>query len=539
MTNGFASKAATRTRSYFPTGKSAPQECVSGMNPSLLTFLVSLGTAILAAPAVALICQLLGVVDRPDGYRKLHASAVPLTGGPTITISVVLAMLAAVFFFPGALLDTKGDFRFLVALSCASALIVLVGILDDRIGLRGRQKLLGQFMAAVIMLPSGIQIRSVEILGYPIEFGDLSIVVTLFWILGAINSLNLIDGVDGLASTTGIVLSLSIAAVTYITGGRPDGLLISLALAGALCGFLVYNFPPARMFLGDSGSMLIGLILGCVALKCSVKQYTAVALIMPTAIWAIPIFDSAMAIIRRRLTGRSIYATDRGHLHHCLVRRGHTGGRLLLVVASLCALTGAGAIASATFGNDLIAITAVLTAIALLVVTRSFGHAELTLLTNRVRRFATSLLRRLEGPKPLLHHEQVRLQGKHEWDEVWAILTEFAEQHDLDCVELMVNLPSIGEEYHATWRTKSNVEQHEAWRTEIPLIVGTAKAGHIKLIGGAEGSFSTWLSRVAEGLKPFENEFASIVADLRQKHSIVPAPVLKTSVLVEQVSPQA
>jgi len=319
-------------------------------------------------------------------------------------------------------------------------------------------------------------------------------------------------------------------------GGRPDGLLISLALAGALFGFLVYNFPPARMFLGDSGSMLIGLILGTVALKCSVKQYAAVTLIMPTAIWAIPIFDSAMAIVRRRLTGRSIYATDRGHLHHCLVRRGHTGGRLLLLVGSLCTLTGLGAIASATFGNDLIAISAVLTAIALLVVTRSFGHAELTLLTNRVRRFAGSLLRRREGPKPLLHHEQVRLQGKHEWDLVWQILTEFAEQQDLDCVELMVNLPSIGEEYHATWRTKSKVEQHEAWKSEIPLVVEGMRAGHIKLIGEASGSFSGWLTQIAAGLKPFEEEFCRAITDLRQKALVRPAPILKPSVLAEHVT---
>lgn len=506
---------------------------MSGMNPSLLTFLVSLATSVILAPVVACLCRRWGVVDRPDGHRKLHAFVVPLTGGPTITISVIFAVLSTVAFFPNAILDAKTDLRFLVALTCAAAVIVIVGILDDRFGLRGRQKLLGQFVAALIMVPSGIQIRSVVLLGFPVDFGDLSIVVTLFWILGAINALNLIDGVDGLASTTGIVLSLSVAAVTFISGGRPDGLLISLALAGALCGFLVYNFPPARMFLGDSGSMLIGLILGCVALKCSVKQYTAVALILPTAIWAIPIFDSAMAIVRRRLTGRSIYATDRGHLHHCLVRRGHTGGRLLLFVASLCALTGLGAIASAIFQNDLLAVIAVLTAFAILVVTRSFGHAELTLLTNRVRRFTGSLVRRLDGPKPLLHHEQVRLQGSHAWDQVWEMLTEFALDHDLDSVELMVNLPSIGEEYHATWRTKSTVEQHEAWRTEIPLVLGTVKAGHIKLAGTAEGSFSTWLSTVASGLKPFEMQFISVVDELRSAKNLAAAPVMKPQLLGE------
>ncbi len=456
------------------------------MNSNLLTFLVATIAATIFAPLVAVLARRCGIVDRPDGHRKLHARPVPLTGGPTILIAIGAAMAVTLLLFPDLLQSTEGDIRFLTSLGAASLLIVIVGILDDRFGLRGRQKLAGQFVAALIMVPSGIMIEKISLFGYPIEFGHFSAFVTVFWILGAINALNLIDGVDGLASTTGIVLSLSVAAVTYILGGRPDGMLISLALAGALTGFLMYNFPPARMFLGDSGSMLIGLVLGCVALKCSLKQYTALALIMPTAIWAIPIFDVSMAIVRRRLTGRSIYATDRGHLHHCLARQGHTGVRLLVVVGSLCSLTGIGAIAGAHFNSELIAIIAVMTAIALLVVTRSFGHAELTLLTNRVRRFAGLLVRRPEGPRPLLHHEQVRLHGKHKWESLWTLLTDFAEQYQMDCVELMVDIPSIGEEYHATWRTRSLVEQHEAWHSELPLIVDGMRAGHIKLVGAAE-----------------------------------------------------
>ena len=180
-------------------------------------------------------------------------------------------MAVTLLLFPDLLQSTEADIRFLTSLGAAALLIVIVGILDDRFGLRGRQKLAGQFVAALIMVPSGIMIEKISLFGYQIEFGHFSAFVTVFWILGAINALNLIDGVDGLASTTGIVLSLSVAAVTYILGGRPDGMLISLALAGALTGFLMYNFPPARMFLGDSGSMLIGLVLGCVALKCSLK----------------------------------------------------------------------------------------------------------------------------------------------------------------------------------------------------------------------------------------------------------------------------
>ncbi len=494
------------------------------MNSNLLTFLVATIAATIFAPAVAVLARRCGIVDRPDGHRKLHARPVPLTGGPTILLAIGATTAVTLMVFPDLLQFTGSDIRFLMSLGAASLFIVVVGIMDDWCGLRGRQKLAGQFVAALIMIPSGILIEKISLFGYSIEFGHLSAFVTVFWILGAINALNLIDGVDGLASTTGIVLSLSVAAVTYILGGRPDGLLISLALAGALTGFLVYNFPPARMFLGDSGSMLIGLVLGCVALKCSIKQYTAVALIMPTAIWAIPIFDVAMAIVRRRLTGRSIYLTDRGHLHHCLARKGHTGARLLLIVGSLCSLTGLGAIAGAAFDSELIAIVAVMTAIALLVVTQSFGHAELTLLSNRVRRFVASLFRTPEGPRPLLHDEQVRLHGKHKWESLWTLLTDFAELHQMDCVELMVDIPSIGEEYHATWRTKSLVEQHEAWHSELPLIVNGWRAGHINLKGAVENRLiCEWMTDLMVGMQPFEEQFRAIVCELQAAHASVAA----------------
>jgi len=502
------------------------------MNFSLLTIVTSVLASLLISPLTAVVARYLGIVDRPDGHRKLHANVVPLTGGPTVFLSIIIAVMATNFAYPNLLKSTEGDLQFLLSLAVASLLIVVVGLIDDRFGLRGRQKLAGQFLAAVVMVPSGIMIERVQILGYPLEFGDVAPFITVFWILGAINALNLIDGVDGLASTTGIILSLSIAAVTFILGGRPDGLLISLALAGALSGFLVYNLPPARMFLGDSGSMLIGLILGCVALKCSLKQYAAVALIMPTAIWAIPIFDVAMAIVRRRLTGRSIYTTDRGHLHHCLVRRGHTGIRLLLVVGSLCSLTGIGAIAGAAFGSDLIAIVGVITALSLLVVTRSFGHAELNLLTNRLRRFASSLVRKTSDPDPVLHDEQVRLHGQHTWEQLWQTLTEFAETHSLDGVDLMVNMPSLGEEYHGTWRSRSKLEPHEIWRSDVPLIVDGIRVGHVRLVGVApEGSVFEWVNGVMNGLRPFESQLREIIIHLGSRRLSPAVPSHEATVL--------
>lgn len=500
------------------------------MNPSVISFFSALACSVILAPIVALIARWLGVVDHPDGQRKLHARIVPLAGGPTVLISLFVGLGATLWMHPTLLQTTYADIRFLVSLAVAGSLIVVLGILDDKICLRGRQKLFGQFLAALIMIPSGIAIRKIQVFGVPIEFGDFSSIVTVFWILGAINALNLIDGVDGLASTIGIVLSLSVAGVTVILKGRVDGLIISLALAGALSGFLFFNFPPARMFLGDSGSMLIGLVVGCVALKCSVKQYAVMALVMPTAIWAIPIFDVAMAIVRRRLTGRSIYSTDRGHLHHCLARQGHSGSRLLLVVGSLCGLTGLGAVAAAWFNNEMIAVLGVATALAILVATRSFGAAELTLLTNRVRRFAGSLLRKPEGTRPVLHDEQVQLHGKQEWHQLWQTLTEFADRFEMDAVELLVNIPSVGEEYHASWRSTSKVEQHDAWRSEIPLIIGGQRVGHIKVLGVCgNGSICEWMSDLIGGLRPFETQLIELIGEVHEKYAPRKSPSLSES----------
>ena len=295
------------------------------MPHGLMSFCVAFVASAVLAPLVGRAAVWLGVVDNPDGHRKLHDRPIPLTGGPTLLISLAIALISTYCFFPEVLQSTHGDKRFVTLLMLSGGLIVLLGVVDDRYGLRGRQKLAGQIVAAMILIPSDITIRNISVFGVPISFGDFAPIVTLVVLVGAINALNLIDGVDGLASTTGIILSLSIASVTHILAARPDGFLISLILAGALCGFLIYNFPPARMFLGDSGSMLVGLVLGAVALKCSIKDYAAATLIMPTAIWAIPLFDVAMAVVRRKLTGRSIYETDRGHLHHCLERKGHTG----------------------------------------------------------------------------------------------------------------------------------------------------------------------------------------------------------------------
>lgn len=487
----------------------------------LTAFFTAFVVSVMIAPLVARFASRVGLVDQPDQHRKLHERSVPLTGGPTILISTIVAVMVTLWLNPGLLEATVADTKFLASLFVSGGVIVLIGMIDDRYGLRGRQKLAGQIMAALVLLPSGIIVREISAVGITISFGDLAPIMTLLWLVGAINALNLIDGVDGLASTTGIVLSFAIAAVLFILGGRPDGLLVSLILAGTLSGFLIYNFPPARMFLGDSGSMLIGLILGAIATKCSIKQYAAVALILPTAIWAIPLFDVAMAIVRRKLTGRSIYETDRGHLHHCLQRKGVGGVGLLAIMAFLCTITGAGAVVASYTGRESIAYVGVATSLSLLILTRSFGHTEMSLLTNRLRRLSGSMLQRSAPSQSVLHDEEIRLNGDHNWQELWETLTQFAERFQMDSVELIVNLPLIGEEYHGSWKSKTKTERHEIWKSEIPLIVQDMRVGHLRVAGAiGEGSICKWMSDLIGGLEAFEAELESLLTELKSPATV-------------------
>ncbi len=522
---------------------SAQVVAVSPLWWKLLAFVSAFVCSLISAPIIARIATQLGVVDKPDNHRKLHRTSIPLTGGPVILLSIAAATGITLWFFPDLLGDNETNLRFLTGLFVSASIIVGVGLVDDGVGLRGRQKLAGQIIAAtvLVLLPTGVVFDSVSLFGYRISFGDLSVVLgpilAVVFLVGAINALNLIDGVDGLASTTGVVLSLSVAAVAAIYDNRSDGLMISLVLAGALTGFLVFNFPPARMFLGDSGSMVIGLVLGAVALKCSLKEYTTAALVLPTAIWTIPLFDATMAVVRRKLTGRSIYETDRGHLHHCLERKGFGGARLLVVMAILCAVTGLGAIAASSveadeYGGawisswlkivspasrpDLIAVVGAITAISLLVATRSFGHTEISLLSTRLRRLTGSMLQRVGPERSVLHDEEVQLHGDHNWQELWETLTEFAERFEMDSVELLVNLPKIGEEYHASWRRKTNTASHEEWKSEIPLIVQEMRVGYIRVVGAVgEGSICKWMSDLIGGLQSFENELVILITELR------------------------
>jgi UDP-GlcNAc:undecaprenyl-phosphate GlcNAc-1-phosphate transferase len=480
---------------------------------TIAAFLLALLIALGLMPLMSVLARRIGLVDHPDKHRKLHVNAIPMVGGPTIFIATPLAAISMIWLGMqyGPLLNgwtdwisawvpmnwTRADVYLvgddlieLAGLWVAAFVLLLVGLADDRFGIRGRQKLLGQILTATILVIFGYHFDHVTAIGMRFEFGIFAVLIVYFWVVAAINSVNLLDGADGIASTIGIVMSLALCAMALIQGRIPDAI-VAASIAGSLLGFLRFNFPPAKAYLGDSGSMLIGLLLSALAIRCAFKQPSAYAFFAPIALLAIPFIDTAAAIIRRRLTGRSIFTVDRGHLHHALMKRGYSPRVSLLWVALLCMTTAAGGVMALAYRQSEYALVSIGIVVVVMMFFRIFGVAEYQLIAGRANSAAKSMFR-LGSKKPLAEilESTVHVQGTRDWQDVWKLLCDFADEHCLNQMTLDLNAPWLHESFHAT-RRRSDVKRGEAseWFSLIPLIVGTQSFGRVEIHGGFEEKY--------------------------------------------------
>lgn len=480
----------------------------------------SFGLCLLLTPRVRSWASRLGLVDKPDGRRKLHGRCIPVAGGPVLLLSVGVALLVA---FLGA-----GDLRHemsekaiaLSGLIVAAVLICAVGVLDDLGRLRGRHKLLGQVLAVAAVIGTGVRIDHIYLLrGIDLELGILAIPFTAFFLLGAINSLNLLDGMDGLLSSIAFYVCLVLGSVDLLAHNYHLTLTSYTALttAAALLGFLRYNFPPATIFLGDSGSMLIGLVIGVLAIKSSLRKHgghpEVMALAVPIALLILPIFDTGAAILRRKLTGRSIYNTDRSHLHHCLLRRLGDPRLVLFVISFCCLVTGAGVLLGKLFDNEWVIVFSSLLVVVALVGTRLFGHAEFIMVVQRSRDLFVSMLRMPSPHEP--RQIEMRLHGNVDWRELWSRILDWDEELNLRCLRLDVNAPALGEGYHARWERGNEVSEEEegVWRAQIPLTLQGRSIGQLEICGQRNGeSLGDKISVLAKIVQDFEDN-VSLLAD--------------------------
>ncbi len=291
-----------------------------------------LGTALISLLGTLAIIRSPGKtgMDAPDGRRKRHEKPVSRLGGGPIFLALMLGALAlvALRYF---------ELRSLLPLLISCALVFAVGFMDDLRPLGARVKLLGQVAVALLLYAMGV---SIEVLSNPfgqgaVQLGWWSLPLTVFWLVAIPNIINLIDGMDGLAGGFGMFLTLTLAFVGYL-GGNSEVMLLSVLMAGGLAGFLFFNLPPARIFLGDGGAYLLGFFIAATSLRSSQKGSVIAALFVIIIALGVPILDTFFAILRRAIRGVPIFSADAEHIHHRLILLGYSKGRALVAMYSVC-----------------------------------------------------------------------------------------------------------------------------------------------------------------------------------------------------------
>jgi hypothetical protein len=254
-------------------------------------------------------------------------------------------------------------------------------------------KLLLQIVAVLPVVLCGWWVPEIWICGIPVHFGWLGIPLTICWLIGCINALNLLDGMDGLASLVG-VSTVAMMGLIGVNEGHYEVAVVATVLAASLTGFLAYNLPPATIFLGDSGSMVIGLVVGLLGFQGNLKTPATLSITAPAVIMALPMLDVVLAVIRRKLTGRRFDTADRQHIHHRLLDRGLTPWQVLCILGSLCLLTGTIAATATYLRSDALAWVATLSLVVLAVRMRLLGYHEVLLLRQAMLRWLVRLVPR-------------------------------------------------------------------------------------------------------------------------------------------------
>ena len=304
--------------------------------PLVVAFLVTALSAALITPLVIRGALRWHLVDAPDETRHLHDHPVPRLGGVAVFIATMLGIGSTLLLTPARRTLAPEWHNFALALLIGGTVLFGAGLVDDIRRIRPITKILAQCVAALIVAKLGFRIEILGIGSSVLHLGLLSIPLTVLWIVAVTNAFNLIDGLDGLATGIAIVALSTVFAAASVLGNR-EVATVSFVLIGALLGFARYNFSPARIFLGDSGSLFIGFMLAVLSMHGSIKSATAVLVAIPLFALAVPLLDVSVSILRRWLRGVPIFSPDARHIHHRLLAMGLTPGRASFV---LCLVAG-------------------------------------------------------------------------------------------------------------------------------------------------------------------------------------------------------
>lgn len=341
--------------------------------PLLVAFVV----AAAVTPAAIKIAPKIGAMDIPKDERRMHKKPMPRFGGIAIYLGIMVAL--AVF----ALKD-KG----ITSVMTGCTLIYMLGLIDDLKDLKPLVKLCGQIVCATVVYIMGVRIEFITNYFGPgnMVFGDVAcFIITVLWLIAITNAVNLIDGLDGLAAGIAAISALCIGYVAYIHGQYVPTLAM-MAIAGAALGFLPYNFNPAKIFMGDSGSELLGFSIAAVSILGTVKSATIVVVIIPALVLGLPIFDTVMAIFRRLAKHQSIGTADKDHLHHRIMKAGFGQKRAVMILYCISGIMG---IVAVLYSRGLTVEYLGLTAVAIMliyVLLSDTGNRNISLKADKIKK---------------------------------------------------------------------------------------------------------------------------------------------------------
>lgn len=310
----------------------------------LLALLVSAVISFGTTPLVKKMAYKIGAIDVPKDGRRMHKKPIPRLGG----LAIALAFLLTVLLFAELNQQIRG-------ILLGAIIIVVLGVLDDCLALKASFKFVVQILAAVVAVCHGCTIRylSNPLIGSDTQYLDLgnwSIAITIIWIVAITNAVNFIDGLDGLAVGVSAISAATLLVIALLVGEGAIAVVLT-ALLGACLGFLPYNFNPAKIFMGDTGSTFLGFILACLSIQGMFKLYAVISFAVPFLILGVPIFDICFAVIRRLARHQSPMQADRGHIHHRLIDMGFSQKQAVAITYMITAMLGLAAVVLTSSGE--------------------------------------------------------------------------------------------------------------------------------------------------------------------------------------------
>ncbi len=431
------------------------------MTTYLYIYVGSLVLALVLTPVVIRVARLTGAVDRP-GVRTVHQRPTPRIGGVALFLSAVVPIASVALLNNDIGEAFRTSWLQILAILASATLIFLIGLVDDLRGLPARVKFSVELVTAVFLCLVGVRISQIEVTTqWLLPLGAGGYLLTVLWMVGVTNAVNLSDGLDGLAAGV-CAVACGVIAIFAIHSGNVVMAVFLLAMLGSLCGFLVFNFNPAKIFMGDCGSLFLGFTIAAASVMCVTKSAAIVGLALPALTLGIPIFDTLFSMLRRFLERRSLFAPDRSHFHHRLLDLG-LQQRHAVIIVYLATLLAAGLGLFMMVAKDINALVLFGCALLLIVLLfRVVGAVRLgDTMAHLQTKYADSRQQRNEREAfELLQLRFRQVQGVKQW---WQAICEAADRMDFAWISLRIA--------HADGRVEEEIWRTSREQPDLPRIV--------------------------------------------------------------------